>query len=146
MEPLDLSRHLPRGPRETLAGLMFMPRTIDKLRAEQPGGNIGPYLNRPDGISAYMCKRAGIAMDDLRAVVARAHDEAEIEAWLRQHLDPATVVEANAKMERLGTHKLAPEFFERVKEHHPILERRPDLVLFFDIFEADEAERRAAAT
>ena len=34
MEPLDLRRQLPRGPRETLAGLAFMPRTIDKLRAE----------------------------------------------------------------------------------------------------------------
>jgi hypothetical protein len=98
MEPLDLRRQLPRGPRETLAGLMFMPRTIDKLRAEQPGGNLGKFLNRPDGLSAYMCKKAGIDMDELRLVVASANDEAEIEAWLRERLDPVLVAEINGKM------------------------------------------------
>jgi len=138
MEPLDLRRQLPRGPRATLAGLMFMPRTIDKLRAEQPGGNMGPFLNRSDGLSAYLCRKIGIDMDELRLVVASANDEAEIEAWLRERLDPALIAEVNAKMEKLGTHRLTPEKFEEVKGYHPLLESRPDLQYFFDIFEADD--------
>lgn len=143
MEPLDLSTQRPRGPREKLAGLMFMPRTIDKLRAELPGGGMGPYLNRPDGLSAFMCKRVGLDMEELRAKVASARDEAEVEGWLLERLDPAKVEEVNAKLPTLGTHKLTPEAFEMVKNIHPIIERRPELVYFFDIFEADEASVRA---
>jgi hypothetical protein len=139
MEPLDLRRQLPRGPRETLAGLAFMPRTIDKLRAEQPGGNLGAFLNRPDGISAYMCKKTGLDMEELRGVVAAAHDEAEVEAWLRERLDPAVVAEINGKMEKLGLHRLTPEHLQQVKEYHPVLNARPELQYFFDIFEADDS-------
>lgn len=139
MEPLDLEKRPPRGPREKLAGLVFMPRTIDKLRAELPGGNLGAYLNEPDGLSAFLCRRAGIDMDELRAQVAAARDEAEVEAWLRARLDPAQVEEINAKMETLGTHRLTPEMSERVTARHPILRDRPELTRFFDIFEADEA-------
>ena len=139
MGPLDLTKHKPRGPRATLAGLAFMPRTIDKLRAEQPGGDMGEYLNRPDGLSAYMCKRVGLDMEELRAEVARAADEAEVEAWLQARLDPALIAEVSGKLEKLGIHKLTPERVEQVAEYHPILRERPDLIYFFDIFEADEA-------
>jgi hypothetical protein len=142
MGPLDLEKQMPRGPREQLAGLYFMPRTVDKLRAEQPGGKLGLYLNRADGVSAYMCKRVGLDMEELRAKVASAADEAELEAWLRERLDPAVVAEANGKLEALGTHRLAPEFVEMVKQYHPIMRERPELTIFFDIFDADEAPRR----
>lgn len=144
MGPLDLEKQLPRGPREKLAGLFFMPRTIDKLRAEQPGGKLGVYLNQSDGLSAFMCRRSGIEMEELRAKVAAANDETEIEAWLRERLDPAKVEELNAKMETLGTHRLTPEQLEQVKHHHPILNERPDLTVYFDIFETDEAPARAS--
>jgi len=139
MGPLDLTKQKPRGPRETLAGLVFMPRTIDKLRAEQPGGNLGAYLNKSDGISAYMCKKVGLDMEELRAEVARAADEAAVEAWLQARLDPALVAEANEKLPQLGCHRLTPENVERVKHHHPIMHERPELSTFFEIFEADEA-------
>jgi hypothetical protein len=138
MEPLDLRRQLPRGPRETLAGLAFMPRTVDKLRAQQPGGDLGPFLNEPDGVSAYMCRRAGIDMEELRAVVASAKDEAEVESWLVARLDPAVVAETNAKLEKLGTHRLSPENLKRVQDNHPGLAERPDLQYFFDIIETDD--------
>ena len=126
MEPLDLTKTPPRGPRETMLGLTFMPRTIDKLRAEQPGGNLGPYLNEPRGISAFMCRRIGVDMDELRAAVAAAKDEAGVE-------------EANRKLESLTMERLSPEDQALVRHHHPILHARPELVRFYDIFEADEA-------
>ena len=142
MGPLDFEKQMPRGPREQLAGLYFMARTVDKLRAEQPGGKLGPYLNRADGVSAYMCKRVGLDMEELRAKVASAADEAELEAWLRERLDPAVVAETNGKLEALGTHRLTPESVEMVKQIHPIMHDRPELTIFFDIFDADEAPRR----
>jgi len=140
MEPLDLTMQPPRGPRETLAGLAFMPRTIDKLRAEMPGGNMGPYLNRPDGMSAVLCKRAGIDMDELRAVVAAAASESEIAAWLRERVTPEAAAETSAKLASLTMDRLPPDFQERVRRNHPVLAQRPELNTFFEIFEADDAE------
>jgi hypothetical protein len=142
MEPLDLSARPPRGPRETMLGLTFMPRTVDKIRAELPGGNIGPYLNEPRGISAFMCRRIGVDMDELRAAIAAAKDEPEVEAWLRDRLDPAGVAETNRKLESLTLERLSPEDQEMVRHHHPVLRTRPELVRFYDIFEADEATSR----
>jgi hypothetical protein len=142
MGPLDLEKQLPRGPREKLAGLYFMARTVDKLRAQQPGGKLGVYLNNPDGVSAYMCKRVRLDMEELRAKVASAADETELEAWLRERLDPAVVAETNGKLETLGTHRLTPENVELVKQIHPIMHERPELTIYFDIFDADEAPSR----
>ena len=138
MQPLDLTRRPPRGPRETLAGVAFMPRTIDKLRAAMPGGSMGKYLNRPDGMSAVMCKRIGVDMDELRAVVVSAVDEAEVEAWLRERVSPEVAADTTAKLPTFTMDRLPPEFQERVRQNHPVLAQRPDLVSFFEIFEADD--------
>jgi len=139
MQPLDLRFHRPRGPRETLLGLYFLPRTIDKLRADLPGGSMGPYLNEPRGISAFLCRRIGIDMEELRSVVVAAEDEDEVVAWLRERIDPDKVEETNRKLESLTIERLSPEDQELVRHHHPILAKRPDLVTFLDIFEADDA-------
>jgi Domain of unknown function (DUF5069) len=139
MQPLDLRFRPPRGPRETLLGLYFLPRTLDKLRAEMPGGFIGPYLNEPRGISAFLCRRLGIDMEELRAVVVAANDEDDVVAWLRERIDPGTVEETNRKLESLTLSRLSAEDQEMVRHHHPVLAKRPELVTFLDIFEADDA-------
>jgi len=138
MQPLDLRFRAPRGPRETMHGLCFLPRTVDKIRAEMPGGFLGPYLNEPRGVSSFMCKRVGIGMDELRAMVADAADEDELATRLRERLDPAVVSEVNRKLEALTIDRLSPEDVEQVRRNHPVLQARPDLVRFFDIFEADD--------
>ena len=139
MQPLDLHFRPPRGPREKLAGLYFLPRTIDKIRAEMPGGNIGPYLNPEVGVSNYMCKRIGVNMEELRAFVVAADDEQEVAVWLSARLDPAVIEEANRKLEALNIERLSPENLAMIREYHPIMEDRPDLITYFDIFEADDA-------
>ncbi|MDQ6944572.1 MAG: DUF5069 domain-containing protein [Candidatus Eremiobacteraeota bacterium] len=139
MEPLDLTTRPPRAPRETLAGVAFMPRTIDKLRAEMPGGNMGKYLNRSDGLSAVMCKRISVDMDELRAVVASADSEDDVAAWLRERVSPELAAETSAKLATLTMDRLPPEFQERVRKNHPVLAHRPELNTFFDIFDADDA-------
>jgi hypothetical protein len=139
MEPLDLTQRPPRGPRETMLGVMFLPRTIDKLRAELPGGNLDGYFTdwRP-GLSSYLMHKLKLDFDELRDVVARANDESEIVAWLRPRIDPAVAEEVNRKLLSL---KLTPENREIVEANQPVAKRRPDLVYLFEILEADEAER-----
>jgi hypothetical protein len=45
MRPLDLTTQRPRRATDTFAGgIVFLARTIDKVRAQLPGGVLGPYL------------------------------------------------------------------------------------------------------
>lgn len=44
MGPLDLTKQPPRSAREELDGIAYLPRAIDKIRAEFPGGNLGQYV------------------------------------------------------------------------------------------------------
>ncbi|MBV9971796.1 MAG: DUF5069 domain-containing protein, partial [Candidatus Eremiobacteraeota bacterium] len=68
MEPLDLSKRPPRSPKLELDGLTMLPRTIDKIRATLPGGNLGPY--RIAGFSQRMLDAIGVTEEQLRDAVA----------------------------------------------------------------------------
>lgn len=140
MEPLDLTTRPPRAPRETLLGLMFLPRTIDKLRAELPGGRVGAYLNHDHGFSAYALRRAGIGMEGLRAVVASARDEDEVAAWLRERIDPAVAAEVNRKLESFTVSRMSPEDQVLIRQRHPVMAKRPELDRVLEVLEADDAD------
>ena len=140
MEPLDLTRRPPRGPREQLLGLAFMPRTIDKICAQLPGGNLGGYVvDLPHGVSVYLLKKINVDLAELKAVVARAADETEVAAWLADHADLSDIAGVNARLESLTIDRLRPHDRALVEAYHPILRERSDLHFFFDIFEADDA-------
>ncbi len=139
MESLDLTLQKPRGPRVKLGGLEFMARTVDKLRAEQPGGKLGLYLNRADGLSVVLCKKAGIDMDELRAEVARAANEDEIATWIEARVPAENCEAIHPKLAAMNIERLPPEFQAMVRYAHPVMKDRPELSTFFDIFEADDA-------
>jgi hypothetical protein len=138
MEPLDLRSRAPRPPREKLLGVMFLPRTIDKLRAELPGGHLGDFINHDRGFSAFVVKRLGLDMDAFRDAVAAAASEAEVEAWLRERIDPAVVEPLNAKLESFTSDRMPAEDQALLRARHPVLEKRPDLSNILDILEADD--------
>lgn len=126
MDPIDLTRHRPRGPRDPLLGFFFLARTVDKLRAELPGGNLGAYLNHDTGFRAYIVRRLGLEMGELRDAVARSADEADLCAWLAGRIDLATAPALNADQ-------------VLVRERHPVMAAHPDLDAILDILEADDA-------
>ncbi|MBV9232887.1 MAG: DUF5069 domain-containing protein [Candidatus Eremiobacteraeota bacterium] len=90
MDALDLTRRPPRSPREPLADLdlVMLARTVDKLRATLPGGNLGSY--QITGFSSHLLERLGIAEAQLRETIARADSDEAVAAWIRAHSDPAT--------------------------------------------------------
>jgi hypothetical protein len=141
MTPLDLRKHAPRGPRETLLGLYFLPRTIDKLRAELPGGNLGAYLNHERGFSAYVVRRLGLDMNEFRDAVAAAADEAEVVDWLAARIDSASAPALNEKFERFVVERMSADDQLLVRERHPVMATRADLSKVLDILEAED--RRA---
>lgn len=141
MTPLDLRTHRPRGVRETLLGYYFLPRTIDKLRAELPGGNLGPFLNHDTGFSAYLVRRLGLDMNAFREAVAAAANEDDVVAWLRaQGVDPAGAEALNAKFETFVFSRMSKEDQELVRARHPRSGDRPDVDKLLDIIELDDAE------
>jgi len=138
MTPLDLSSKPPRGARETLLGFYFLPRTIDKLRAELPGGNLGPYLNHATGFSAFVVKRLGLSMDEFRGAVAQAENETDIIAWLAARIDPVNAPAMNAKLESFVVDRMSPEDQELVRARHPVMSERRELSKILDILDADD--------
>jgi hypothetical protein len=141
MTPLDLRTQPPRAARETVLGFYFLPRTIDKLRAELPGGNMGAYLNHDTGFSAFVVRRLGLNMDEFRAAVAAAENETELVAWLATRIDPGSAPAMNAKLESFVVDRMPPGDQELVRIRHPVLAEHPELSKILDILDADD--RRA---
>ena len=138
MTPLDLRTHSPRGPRETILGFYMLPRTLDKLRAELPGGHLGQYLNHDTGFSAYVVRRLGLEMDELRRVVAEAPDETAVVDWLAQRIRPADAAALNAKLETFVVERMKPEDQVLIRQRHPVMADRPELSKILDILEAED--------
>jgi hypothetical protein len=138
MEPLDLRTRAPRGPREKLDGLMMMPRTIDKIRAGLPGGNLGPYHVAP-GISEVLLKIIGVDLDDLTAVVSEAQSEDVVATWLREHADVSQYERANLITSSMTAEDVPPAHrarFESLYPEHLLKQHK----LNFDLIEADDLE------
>jgi uncharacterized protein DUF5069 len=115
MDALDLTKRPPRSPRELLHGLnLFMAaRTVDKLRATLPGGNIGEY--QITGFSSSLLNALEISEAVLRKVIAQASSDEEIATWIRDHSDTSRYDAINAKLEgrTVGERLNDPEFLRR---------------------------------
>ncbi len=122
-----------------MLGFYFLPRTIDKLRADIPGGHPGPYVNHDTGFSAFVVRKIGVTMDELRDVVTRANDEREVEAWLAARVDPSQAPALNAKLESFTASRMAPGDRVLIRQRHPVMAARPDLDKVIDILDADDA-------
>ena len=118
MEPLDLTKAPPRAPRAPLAdlNLIMAARTVDKVRATLPGGNLGSY-NMP-GFSIQMLEAIGISEDDFRAEVARASSDADIARWLRDRVNVEKIDAFNEKIQdRRIMHRLDDETWRKKYPH-----------------------------
>ncbi|MFY9663029.1 MAG: DUF5069 domain-containing protein [Candidatus Cybelea sp.] len=138
MNALDLTQHPPRSPRELLPGLnlLMAARTVDKIRATLPGGNIGDY--QITGFSSSLLNALEIAESVLRKVIAQAQSDAEVATWIREHSDPERYPEINAKLEgrTVGERLNDPGFLAR----YPGARNLPPETSRLDHLIADDAE------
>jgi hypothetical protein len=140
MTPLDLRTRPPRSVRAMMLGFYFLPRTVDKLRAELPGGALGSFVNHETGFSAYVVRRLGLDMAEFRAAVAEAPDEDALVAWLAARIDVSAAPALNAKLETFVVERMSAEDQVLVRERHPVMAVRPDLSSVLNIFEADDRD------
>ncbi len=138
MDALDLTRRPPRSPRAPLADLdlVMLARTVDKLRATLPGGNLGSY--QITGFSSRLLEKLGIVEALLRGTIARANSDVEIATWIRAHSDPATYPDINAAFEKMtiGERLNDPEFVAR----YPVVKRLSSRASRLDMLAADDEE------
>lgn len=138
MDALDLTQRPPRSPRELLPGLnlLMAARTVDKLRATLPGGNLGEY--QITGFSSSLLNALEIPEAALRGAIARADADAQIATWIREHSKPERYHEINAKLEgrTVGERLEDPEFVAR----YPAARRLAPETSRLDLLIADDAE------
>jgi hypothetical protein len=83
MEPLDLTTTRPRKTRDALAGITFLPRSIDKVRASLPGGKLNGYTI--EGFTSRMLDNLGITEDAMRDAVVAAKSDDDVAAFVQEH-------------------------------------------------------------
>jgi hypothetical protein len=137
MQPLDLRVRAPRSPREKLGGLVMLARTIDKLRATLPGGDLGPY-HVFYGLSKYLADALHINLHELADVVRNAAKDEDVVAWVHAHSDPAKYEAINRGFERATqTEHIGPEARANFESKYtPELRALHDNL--FDLVEADD--------
>ncbi len=134
MEPLDLTKSAPRSPYVKIGGLLMLARTIDKMRAQLPGGNAGAYKIK--GFSRSLLKALEIPEDDMQAVVSLAATDDEVVAWVHKHSDASKYDAHNAKLEEptVGESLDHPGFVEK----YPIAKTLPPETPLLRMLEADD--------
>lgn len=136
MKPLNLAAHAPRKPSVRLAGVIFLARTVDKIRAGLPGGDLGAY--KIDGFSTRTLGYLGITPEELGDVVAKAASEADVERFILERTTQAQRDHANAENEKrtVGQYTLELEgFFDR----YPIAKELPPETTILEMLERDDA-------
>jgi len=136
MEPLDLETQPPRSPHVQLGGLYMLARTVDKLRATLPGGNLGSY--RIAGFSAQLLEELGIEEDALRDVVARERSDDDVASWVRSHSNPANydAINAGHANQIVGDRFNRPDFVER----YPFVTTLPPQTTLFEMLDIDDSK------
>jgi hypothetical protein len=114
----------------------MLARTIDKLRATLPGGNLGAY--QMAGFSVRLMTELGVGEDDFRANVAAAATDDVVVAWLHQHSNPADYERINAKLSAptVGDRLDRPEFAAK----YPIVSKLPPETRLLDMLDIDDRE------
>jgi hypothetical protein len=88
---MDLTSKAPRSPYAKIGHIVFVARTLDKVRAEL-AGTLGSYHWRV-GTSATVLERLGIDADELLAAMPELADDAAAWSWIEARMTPRTDLE-----------------------------------------------------
>jgi hypothetical protein len=95
-------------------------------------------MNHDRGFSAYVIRRLGLDMGELRQAVANAPDEAAVVDWLAARIDTSTAQALNAKLESFVAERMSVDDQNLLRQRHPVMANRPELSKILDILEADD--------
>jgi hypothetical protein len=120
VSPLDLAKSPPRTAACDDGGMIYLGRTIDKVRATLPGGNPGPFLVGSDQVtstmSLYLFHVLKTTEEEFRSVVRDAATEDDVIAWVHGKAPPEKRARWNAWISSFRIRDLPEEnkpFFDR---------------------------------
>lgn len=141
MTPLDLSTRRPRPVREQLAGIAYLPRAIDKVRAGLPGGNLGPFVVLAEGVrtlSAGMYHVLGFTHEEFVNAVVDAEDDDAVGRWVRARVSDQSIAQWNDGVLKRRIAEVTGFTRERMLAAHPGAGDMPAEALVVDMFDADD--------
>ena len=136
-----MSTNLPVSPYETIHGLVYFPRMIDKIRKHAAGKLGDDYIpNLGKGFDLRCCSFLGIEYADLSSAVGSTLSNEEAWNWAMQHGVAPTEEQIevwNGYMTRRGWRDDLVEILQRrLKEGG--FEGRDDIQTMFDYIDLDE--------
>jgi hypothetical protein len=138
MGGMDLTKQAPRSPYETMAGIVSLPRVIDKARANAEG-TLGEYdvdcpHDRP------VLEFLGVDFATFSAKIKELnYDDAAIAAWAKERLakrSPAEIDAFNEARRNWGPDEHSRPYFDKL--HEQVAHDRPDVTTWFDLLDLDE--------
>ena len=135
---MDLTKGVPRSPYESLGGIVFLPRAIDKARADL-AGSLGEYISRR-GFSKDLVDFLGLSVEDFTEAVRTRATDASVWDWVKSQMTrtPDEIAAWNTRM--MTRAPVTPESkqryltgLEKMGQGH-----RVDLVRQFDRLDLDE--------
>ena len=132
----------PRSPRETMAGWIYLPRYIDKIRLHLAGRLHPDYQpNFGKGFDGMWLTAAGVTHEQMIEVVQNSITDGEVCDWVRQNVEASPAAKAahrEAMLNRPAPDDTAGQ--ERVQQRkvESGLAGRDDVKTFVDLIDADE--------
>jgi hypothetical protein len=132
----------PRSPRERLAGWMYLPRYIDKIRLHLAGKLHSDYRdNFGKGLDERWLKAAGIAHEQMIQVVKNSVTDGEVCDWVRTNVKKSEADRAAHTEGILNYPSPDDEALQarlKMRKEQSGLTHRDDIKTFVDYIDADE--------
>ena len=132
----------PRSPRETMAGWIYLPRYIDKIRLHLAGRLHPDYQpNFGKGFDGLWLNAAGLTHERMIDVVRNSITDGEVCDWVRQNVEASPAAKAahrEAMLNRPAPDDTAGQERVRQRKAESGLARRDDVTTFVDLIDADE--------
>lgn len=139
---MDLTKDVPRSPNDMLAGIVSLPRMIDKTQADVEG-TLGEYdVDCPHDkpVLAFL----GVDYPTFKAKLTELKfDTQAVEAWAKPLVDkhsPQEIAEFNAGRRAWAPDGHSLQYFDQLKAQ--VAPNRPDVRTWFKLLDLDE--KRAA--
>ena len=131
----------PRSPREVMAGWMYLPRFVDKIRLHFAGRLAADYQeNFTQGYDGAWLKAAGLTAEQFLAVVKNSITDGEVADWVWHNVKRTDAEKASFREGILrygeGDEKLQARL--RWRKEQSGLAQRDDIQNFVDYIDADE--------
>jgi hypothetical protein len=132
----------PRSPREVMAGWIYLPRFVDKIRLHLAGRLHPDYQeNFCKGFDAAWLKVAGVSAETMLEVVKGSIIDGQIADWVSKNVKRSEAEKAAHREHVLNHGRLGDEALRaRLKQRKEAagLGNRDDIQTFVDFIDADE--------